>query len=172
MKTKNTRKQMQIFHLSEEEKRDPKSVLRSFADDISLAEVRALITQMRDLCTTTSNVTYGDPKAREDLFFVTQKILRFFEASYLQINNPTFQLTMHAHAHQSRMLRILEKEFFGKSPGGGHIVPSLQLYGKWMAEVGFTPGKEVQVISEPNYIFITPAEEWQKITAAVQKIRA
>lgn len=170
MKTKVSKKAMQIFHLSEEEKRNPKSVLSGFIDDISLHEVRTLITKMRDICTTTSNLTYGDPKAREDLFFVTQKVLRFFEAAYLLLENPSLQIVF--QAQQSRTLKVLEKEFFGKNKLGGHFVPFLQLYGNWMAEAGFTPGKQVQVISEPNFIFLSTVEQWQKMIANVGKMRA
>lgn len=170
MKTSTNKKTVEIFHLSEEEKRNPKSVLTAFGDDISLHEVRTLIIKMRDICTTTSNLTYGDAKAREDLFFVTLKILRFFEAAYLMINIPTMDIPV--QLQQSHQLKIMEKQLFSKNPHYGSTVPFLQLYGKWMADAGFTPGKQVEIISEPNFIILALAEEWQKMAATIQQMRA
>src|SRR5262245_90921 len=88
------REEMQFCYLTKEEMNDPSRVIRGLTEDISLEAARKTIVSMRDVCSTTENVPYGDPKAREDLFYVTDKMLRLFEASYAQLNNASVVIQM------------------------------------------------------------------------------
>jgi len=161
-----TRKEVQFCYLTKEEMNDPSQVIRGFAEDLSLEDVRKLIVSMRDVCSTTENVPYDDPKAREDLFYMTDKMLRFFEASYAQLNKVNVVIQM-GDAHV-RKLTVLEKQIFKNVKGVPNAVPCLYLFGKWLATAGFLPGVEVTIISEQGRIFITKSREWAEITSSVR----
>jgi len=159
----------QLLYLNKRERNDPQRVLREFKEDLSIEAVRKVIISMRDVCSTTENVPYGDPKEREDLFYVTNKILRFFEASYIQLASITGQL--YTGDVYSRQLTVFEKEILRNIQGVPNTVPCISLYGKWLSMLGFHPGNRVTVVGGPQQIFISMTKEWNEKMAEV-KIRA
>lgn len=163
------RKEVQFCYLTKEEQDDPSRVIKGFTEDISLEAARKTIVTMRDVCSTTENLPYDDPKAREDLFYVTDKMLRLFEASYAQQNKSSVIIQM-ADAH-IRQLTVLEKQIFKNVKGVPNCVPCLYLYGKWLATAGFRPGVGVTIVTEQGRIFITRDSEWEEITSNA-KLRA
>ncbi len=161
------RQEMQISYLTKEEMNDPHRVLQEFKEDLSIEAVRKLIVSMRDVCSTTENIPYGDPKAREDLFYVTDKMIRFFEASYLQMTGVNVRMKM--DYHYTRHLTVFEKEVLKNIQGPPNTVPCISLYGRWLAELGFNPGNNVTVVSSPQQIFITHTKDWDEKMKAVKQ---
>jgi len=169
MKGKEQGQDLQICYLTQDETDDPSPVLRDFTDDLSLEAVRKLIVTMRNVCSTTDNVTFGDPKAREDLFYVTDRMIRFFEASYIQQKRANFLIQM--DGAQIRHLKVVEKRVLRNIPGVPNTVPSLYLYGQWLALAEFLPGNDVTIVAERRKMFITPSSDWEAVTNSV-KMRA
>jgi len=154
------RKEGQIFYLTKEEMNDPHRVLQGFKEDVSIETVRKLIVSMRDVCSTTENIPYGDPKAREDLFYMTDKIIRFIEASFIQLGRINIQMNM-GYKH-TRHLRVFEKEVLKNIQGPPNKVPCISVYGQWLLELGFNPGDDITAVSGFRQIFITPTKEWDE----------
>ncbi|HVU93746.1 MAG TPA: hypothetical protein VHE34_00920 [Puia sp.] len=161
------RKEGQICYLTKEEMNDPHRVLQEFKDDVSIEAARKLIVAMRDVCSTTENIPYGDPKAREDLFYMTDKIIRFFEASYIQLGRITVQMNM--GYYDTRYLTVFEKFGPRNLQGPPNRMPCISLYGYWLSEIGFNPGNNITVVSGPQQIFITSTKEWDERTRNAQK---
>ena len=155
------RKEVQFCYLTKEEMNDPSGVIKGFTEDISLEAARKTIVTMRDVCSTTDNIPYGDPKAREDLFYVTDKMLRFFEASYVVQKKANFPIQMKEAC--IRRLRVLEKGILKNVSGVPNTVPCLSLYGRWLASAGFYPGSEVTIATEQEQMFIATARKWDEI---------
>lgn len=156
----------QICYLNESEMNDPNRVLKAFVEDVSLDAVRDLIVTMRKVCSTTENVTYDDPKTREDLFYVTDKMIRFFEASFIEQKKITVRVMWERPViHQ---LRVIEKPVLKNVSGVPNTVPCIMLYGKWLATAGFHPGKEITVITEQQKMYITTSREWNKQISTVK----
>jgi len=161
------RKEVQICYLTKEEMNDPQRVMKDFTDDLSLEAVRKLIVTMRDVCSTTENVAYSDPKAREDLFYVTDKMIRFFEASYIHLGR--INVLIDIDYRRIRHLTVMEKEIFKKNvPGVSNTVPHISLYGKWLALAGFNPGNNVTVVSGHQQIYIVTTQDWEEKLDQVQ----
>lgn len=154
------RKEAQICYLTLEELNDPSRIVREFTEDVSLEDARKLIVNMRETCSTTENARYGNPKAREDLFYVTDKMLRLFEACYIQQRRIRFVMQWE-HAH-TRQLKVLEKQVLRNIPGVPNTVPCIMLFGKWLASAEFKPGDDVTIIAERKKILITSSLEWDE----------
>lgn len=170
MKTNDMVQDMQFCTLTKEELNDPCLIMREFVEDLSLAAIRNLIVTMRDICITTENVFYGDHKSREDLLYVTHKVLRFFEASYAQLRAemaPVGKL-IKADFDQPgqytdvRQILVSERTFFKRSKGGPQVLPCITLLGKYLAIAGFHPGDEITIASKFQTLLITMNREWDK----------
>lgn len=161
-----TRKEAKVCYLNEAEISDPYRVLQEFTDDVSLEAVRKLIVTMREICSITENVAFNNPKDREDLFYVTDKMIRFFEASYLELKKLSVRVSWsHPVTHQ---LKVFERTTVRHAKGDTHTVPCISLFGKWLASIGFSPGSTVTVVSEYQKLFITLTSEWDKAKTQLQ----
>ncbi len=161
---------MQFHTLTKEELNDPSFIMREFVEDVSLAAIRNLIVTMRDICLTTENVFCGDAQSREDLLYVTQKMTRFFEASYAHfkanmtsLNKPiTSDFAEQSPCTDVRLLRVSERSFFKRSKGGPIVLPCITLFGKWLSGAGFHPGDEIAIAGTFQTLLITMNREWDK----------
>jgi hypothetical protein len=160
------RKEAKVCYLNEAEINDPYHVLQEFAEDVSLEAVRKLIVTMREICSITENVAFNNPKDREDLFYVTDKMIRFFEASYLELKKLSVRMIWDHPV--TRQLKVFEKHILKNVKGVPNTVPYLPLFGKWLATAGFTPGNTVTVVSEYQKLFITLTSEWDKAKNKLQ----
>jgi len=170
MKRNEEGHEVQFCTLTKEELNNPYLILREFIEDVSFATIRNLIVTMRDICITTENVFYGDAQSREDLLYVTQKMIRFFEASYAQLRadmgsvgkiiKPDFDPK--GEFTDMRQLRVSERSFFKRSQGGPLVLPCITLLGKWLSIAGFHPGDEITIASKFQTLLITMNREWDK----------
>jgi hypothetical protein len=158
-------KVLQICYLTKEEMNDPTHVIREFTEDVSLEAVRKAIVAMRNICSTTENVPYGNPQAREDLFFVTDKMIRLFEACYVQ--QRMLRLEMNWDQTNTRQLKVLEKEVAKNIKDVPNKVPCISLWGRWLSLMGFKPGDEITVVSDHRKILITLTKDWDQKSQAV-----
>jgi len=159
------RKEAQTTSLTKEEMTDPQGVLNDFKDDISLETIRHILFTMRDVCSISENIPYSTPEGREDLFYLVNRIIRFFEASYIQLGRINVQMYM--GALYTRQLTVLEKEILKKNvlktvKSVSRTVPHISLFGQWLAEAGFRPGDEVTIVSGDKKIFITISKDWDE----------
>jgi len=159
------RKEVRNCGLTKEEMTDPHRVLRDFKDDISFEAVRKMLFTMRDVCSTSENIPFGPPEARDDLFYMVNRMIRFIEASYLQLGRINVQMYM--GSTYTRQLTVLEKEILKKDvlknvKNVTHTVPHIALFGQWLAAAGFHPGDEVTIVSGEKKIFITISKEWDE----------
>lgn len=155
---KQKRKEAQICYLTEGEMNDPCGIIRGFTEDLSLEAARKLIVTMREICSTTENVIFGDAKVREELFYVTDKIIRLFEACYVHQRRIRFE--MHGEGAQARQLKVLEKHVLKNVTGAPNTVPYIPLFGRWLALANFNPGTAIAVVAEKEKIFITTSKAW------------
>jgi|GEM_PF-3045051 len=179
MREEKKEQELQICSLTKAETDNPYLILREFVEDVSLAAIRNMIVTMRDICITTENVFYGDHTSREDLLYVTQKMIRFFEAAYIQLKKdiaPAGKIIQgHFEANEQYAdlysVRVTERTFFKRSKSGPASFPCITLMGKWLAVAGFHPGDEITIASKFQTLLITMSREWDQ-TSNEFKLRA
>lgn len=159
------RKEVRTCGLTKEEMTDPHRVLRDFKDDISFEAIRRMLLTMRNVCSTSENVPFGPPEARDDLFYVVDRVIRFIEASYIQLGRINVQMYM--GSTYTRQLTVLEKEVLKKdvlknTRSVSNTVPHIALFGQWLAAAGFHPGDEVTIVSGEKKIFITISKDCEE----------
>ncbi|MDO6430926.1 hypothetical protein Q4E93_10030 [Flavitalea sp. BT771] len=159
-----------IRHLTPEEINNSYLIMREFVEDVSPSAILDMIVTMQDICLTTENVFCGDHKSREDLLYVTRKLIRFIEAAYIQLRANTAQTGKiikpnFDHKGQftdTRQLRVSDRTFFKRAKTGPIKVPCITLLGKWLALAGFSPNDEITIASKWQTLLITMNREWDK----------
>lgn len=72
-----------IFRLTDEQKKNPFTVLQGFFYDTDLPEVRGLFEKILETCMTTDDGPFGKAKNRDHLLSMLRKIEQILEANYL-----------------------------------------------------------------------------------------
>lgn len=69
--------------LTEEEKKDPSTVIKQFFDDVKLVEVRIHLHNLLEVALTRPNTIYDDPSERDEVLCFVKEFEKLVEASHL-----------------------------------------------------------------------------------------